>query len=233
MKLEEYENRFQNKDDIKFLNVIQDIAKELYSGIKRKNGVDEYFNHIEDVIRILIATNCVDKIILATAYFHDVLEENAIIKNHYLLANIIKNKIKENEHEEEWLKCIDEITYNVDILTFRDENYNKLEKPYYKALYLNRIVNTSVYYQDALIVKIADRIANVLEFYKNGEIDYAKKYFTRGEILYGACYKHLEHYKNINKTMIDMKESYQYNEYITYFNNLSYKINDTKKHINK
>jgi hypothetical protein len=237
--LEKYNNRFDNKEDIKFLNIIQDIARELYSGIKRKNGVDEYFNHIEDVVTNLIALNCVDKKILATAYLHDVLEENKNIKDYKHLSVFIKEKMKSYDCKNEWLEDIDVIAQNVNILSFHDEQYKGMEKTYRKAIYLKNIVQKIN--DDILIVKIIDRLSNVLEFYNNENKEYALKYFTRGEILYGACYERLDFYKELEELYLIMpifqniyEKMYSINlNYKMYFNNVIAKINEIHKYINK
>ena len=43
-ELEKYNDRFSNKEDLEFLHIIYNVAQELYFGIKRKNGKDDYLS---------------------------------------------------------------------------------------------------------------------------------------------------------------------------------------------
>lgn len=238
-ELEKYNDRFSNEEDLIFLNIMHNIAQELYFGIKRKNDKDDYFNHIKDVVTNLIVINCVDKNILATAYFHDVLEENKNIKDYKHLSDFIKEKMKLYDCKKEWLDDIDVIAQNVNILSFNDEQYKGMEKTYRKAIYLKNIVQESN--DNVLLVKTIDRLSNVLEFYNNGDKTYALKYFTRGEILYGACYEKLDFYKEFKELYLIMpifqniyERLYSINlNYEMYFNNVIAKINEIHKYINK
>ena len=219
MNLDIYKNRFDNPKDFEILIKTQQNAIKLYQGIKRKDGFTDYINHPENVVQQLIALNITDIKILITAYYHDVLEENHKI-NDKQLYEIIKEDIEDSAKAKQIIR-------DIKLLTFKDDIFSdKEEKTYQKALYLSRFINKP----DLLLIKTIDRLSNVREFYEANN-KYAKKYFTRGEILYGACFEFKNKYNKLNDLALFI--NIPTNKYSMYFNNVCSLIKNTKKNVNK
>ena len=222
------------KEDFETVNTIYSISKSLYKDIKRKDGITPYIVHPEAVTEILLRNNIFDKTILSVAFLHDVLEENTQFKYNPTsdLTAYLSNYFSDKEF-------IQDLVQKVMYLSFFEDPYKKEELPYMKALHLAEIVDVAKTYPDILIVKLADRLANIMDFYNSGAVSYSKKYFTRAEVLFGAAYQFQsdfsDHYQNLlemeNKTD-DIRELIEYNlKYMFYFQHLINKLKEVKQTI--
>jgi (p)ppGpp synthase/HD superfamily hydrolase len=231
LDLSKYKNKFK-ENEYETLIKIQEVAKLLYKDIKRKDNKTEYFVHPEAVVQILLDAEVYDLIVLSVAYLHDVLEENTSITSVSALKLFLSYYVSDEE-------LLESIVDKVDMLTFNEYFYSEEAIPYMKAMYLSEIVKLSYKYPEILLVKLADRFANILDFYNSNSKSYAKKYFTRAEILFGAAYQFQsdfsDHYQNLlemeNKTD-GMCELIEYNlKYMFYFNHLINKLKEVKQTI--
>jgi len=125
-------------------------------GTQDYDGIFPYEKHLDDVYRVLVKFDIVGIKYLCAAYLHDAIED----------GSISYNKIKNYFGEEvaEMVYCVtDEI------------GRNRKEK---KAKTLPKTASNN----DAVIIKLADRIANITH---GGKIDmYAKEYKSFKEALY-------------------------------------------------
>ena len=173
--------------------VSKEIAENVYSGIFRKDGKTPYIHHPAAIIGLLKSWGMNDEFANSIAWLHDAIEENKVqINDRITLFEYIKNYIEKNYPEENFnyddlqKKILDQ----VDILTFYESDMPKIQmfekmnfgKKFLKAKYLCEVVENADF--NGFIVKVADRICNTREFVKSGSYGYAKKYLTRGEILF-------------------------------------------------
>lgn len=226
-------NEYKDKIDFEFITKIQDLANTLYKNIKRKDNITPYIVHPEAVVKLLLDAGIYNTEILSAAYLHDVLEENREFKyNPKKLKQYLKLFIEDEIF-------VTNVVDKVDYLTFYEDFYSNESKPYMKAFDMYELINTAKTYPDILVIKLADRLANILDFYDHGDKFYAKKYFTRSEILFGAAY----HFESIysdqyqflleteNKTN-NVNESIKHSfTYMWYFHNLLVKMKEIKQTI--
>ena len=203
------------KENFETVNTIYEISKSLYKDIKRKDGITPYIVHPEAVAEILLKNNIFDKTILSVAFLHDVIEENPEFNTDNDLLKYLSNYFSDNEF-------IQNVVDKVMTLTFFEEPYNKDEIPYMKALHLAEVADISKTYPDILIVKLADRLANVMDFWNFGAKSYAKKYFTRAEILFGAMYKFEHEFTDVYYYLLDSGKLDEHKDELTY--NLTYML---------
>lgn len=196
----EFEKYVNNKSEILFMDKIRELSISLYSGIKRKDGVTDYFNHVETVVKTLLDWGVDDIITLSTAYLHDVFEETEITADE--LKKIIEAIVNDVEllYKE---SVVENIVVKVNTLTFIVDKNNEYSN-YLKATYLKKV---SLADDEILFVKLADRLSNVLDFFNGGNVFYSKKYFVRGEILYGEAIERFDFYKCNLKEIEMLKNS--------------------------
>lgn len=139
------------------------IAQKAHYGQFRKHSNKPYISHCYDVVNQLIEWNINEPEILAIALLHDTIEET------------------ENLHELmifwEEMKALDDgkISDVVNELTFNAFNQTKSE-------YLASFETKSI---EALVIKVADRLCNVRDFFKNNDTkEYALKYFHKADYLF-------------------------------------------------
>lgn len=174
---------------------IINLMKELHKDIYRKDGITPYYEHPLAVYNKLISwginNNSLSKYYLIPALFHDVFEENP--------------KEKWKNIEEILKKEFDNFIINlIKRLTFIPDKNNK----YAKTGYLISCTENNY----TLIIKIADRICNVNDFIKDGNLKYAKIYFHKADCLYNKIYEYMTNekdniiYKNIWNDLNNLEE---------------------------
>lgn len=155
---------------------VLELAKTGHRGQFRNDGKTPYINHPIEVCRKLYdfgftAHKMEDDDVdfsefnyYAVALMHDLLED----------TNITKQQI---------IEVSSETIYDyIELLTFKKDENN----PFAKTGYLVRIADS---YDDLLIaIKCIDRICNVYDFIKDGNVKYAKKYFHKADCLWNAVY---------------------------------------------
>ena len=205
------------KENFETVNTIYEISKSLYKDIKRKDGITPYIVHPEAVAEILLRNNIFDKTILSVAFLHDVIEENKQFKYNPTsdLTTYLSNYFSDKEF-------IQDVVQKVMYLSFFEDPYGKEELPYMKALHLAEIADVSKTYPDILIVKLADRLANIMDFYTFGAVSYSKKYFTRAEVLFGAMYNFEHEFNNVYYDLLEQGNLDKHKETLAY--NLTYML---------
>lgn len=228
-------NEYKYQIDFELMTKIQELANTLYENIKRKDNITPYIVHPEAVVKLLLDAGIYNTEILSAAYLHDVLEENHEFKYN---PNKLKQYLKLFIEDEIF---VTNVVDKVDYLTFYEDFYSNESKPYMKAFNMYELINVAKTYPDVLVIKLADRLANILDFYNGGDKFYAKKYFTRGEILFGAAYHFESNYSDQYLILLEtenkteeintlIKHSFTY---MWYFHNLLVKMKEIKTIISK
>lgn len=173
--------------------ISKEVAQSIYSGVFRKDGRTPYIDHPAAIVEMLNKWGYNNEYANSIAWLHDAIEENMMgIKNNKDLMNYLENHIKKNYPDEkiDFFEIQYKIVDNVDILTFYESDepqsqvFKKMGmgKNFLKAKYLAEVAENADF--NGYIVKVADRICNIRDFMKSGSYGYAKKYFTRGELLF-------------------------------------------------
>ena len=146
------------------VEISKEIAEKYLKDIKRGNK--NYYNHVSDVVKNLKEQiKCEDELCLSIAYLHDLLEESEKITDEIELRNEF------NQYDTEF--DIEILIKNILNITFDESKYeDENKKRYMKAIYLSRVAIDSSF--ECLLVKICDRLSNVMDFYNNGSKGYAK-----------------------------------------------------------
>lgn len=144
------------------INTIDDVknfVKIKHAGQFRKYSNIPYHEHCFDVYNMLVDCGFTDKDMLYASLLHDVIED----------TNTTLNELNEFGFSPRVVEYVRILTY---------DNHNK--NPFYKSKYID---NCLIYYATTCI-KVADRLCNTLDFYKAGQIKYAKIYFHKADILF-------------------------------------------------
>ena len=147
------------------------VAMVAHNGVNRNGpGNVPYIVHPHDVVALLKEwgyTEVDDPVTLAVAWGHDVLEDTDTPED---VINGVDERLGER------------ILSGIKILTFTPgvpsghPDYGRL-----KADYIDRVARTAP--PEIVVVKIADRLCNTLEFLHDGEVDHARDYLGYGEPL--------------------------------------------------
>lgn len=134
------------------------IAVEAHAGQRRKGRPIPYIAHPMEVMKAIARLGITDESVLAAAVLHDVLEDAT-----YPLFKMVEKLGPYAPHLVTELTCIKGV----------DD----------KVAYMESFVNKDI---AALVIKLVDRVCNVLDFYEDGNVDYAKKYALKAKPLFAA-----------------------------------------------
>ena len=137
-----------------------DFIYEAHKNQFRNNGLQPFLSHPMDVMKMVTRWGIRELVVLLTCLLHDTDEDCPEITN-----DDIKEKFGE------------EVAYYVKELTF-DGSYPKHE-------YIKSFINAT---PQALVVKLADRFVNTMDFAYH-EDRYAPKYFKKADALIEAFQK--------------------------------------------
>ena len=128
------------------------IAMEAHEGQYRKDNGLPYIVHPIQVMQTINRWGTTNELILAAAVLHDTLEDTDLsqLRIYHEFGPLILDFVNE--------------------LTFDEVKYHD------KAEYLRSFKNKS---GGAVIIKVADRVCNIWDFYHDGNEKYARKYFMR------------------------------------------------------
>ena len=164
-----------------------------HNGINRKGeGNIPYIVHPHDVVCMLKSWGYTEEkhpITLSVAWTHDVLEDTDTPEDTFLKIGGELGKL---------------ILDGVKMLTFEcpiessNPNYGVL-----KNMYIKKVAQNAS--PEILVVKIADRLCNTLEFLANGNPKRAQMYFSYGEPLFERLAE-LEFFKRIRITLEEVRE---------------------------
>lgn len=140
-----------------------DLAFHAHQGQFRDDGYRPYIVHLIDVMNRVWAWGIYDTRILAASLLHDVVEDTTRTRE------TIVDKFGE------------QIADIVDELTFIEPPDPK-DKAYAKTEYIKTFMHKSL---AALIIKVADRLGNIMDFANAGN-KYAVKYYAKAEELWRA-----------------------------------------------
>lgn len=127
------------------------FANTFHSDQGQMYGKHPYVEHLEDVVQVMLRYNVTDKNVLAAGYLHDVIEDCEIPKE--VLSVLFGERVSQ-------------LVWAVT----DEEGANRKER---KAKVYIKIKETG---PDALTVKLADRIANVENSIRTGELRMLKMY---------------------------------------------------------
>ena len=154
---------------------IHELAEKYHNGQFRKDGKTPYIFHPLKVCDYLYSLGFTNKSLFeeldnhdftyyAVALMHDLLEDTKVSEQEILdVSNIYVGG------------CVKKLTYSKN-----DDN------PFSKFNYLKEITECG---DLVFIVKCLDRIANVEDFIKEGNLKYAKIYFHKADILWNEVYQ--------------------------------------------
>lgn len=147
-------------------DVIKFVVDAHYGQLRKGNGLP-YIVHPFDVLKRISDWGIKDEIVCRAALAHDVLEERQDITFEHLAV------------------CIGhEAASIVEELTFIPNKNLTTPVSVQKTQYLDSIGNASI---QALVIKMADRIANTMDFYHD-QRDYAEKYWHKADGLFNAFF---------------------------------------------
>jgi (p)ppGpp synthase/HD superfamily hydrolase len=163
--------------DLRFLRVANK-AVELHSSWPRKSAFREdagekrglpYFFHPVAVVQRLWNWGVRDEVTLVAAIGHDLLEDTLVTVDQ--LRSMFESSVD----------VIQELTF------IPDPSWDDKTRAEKKAEWISSFASRPV---NALVVKIADRLENVLDFGRS-KPDYAGKYFHKADCLFSAFYKRI------------------------------------------
>ena len=136
----------------------------------RKDSNKPAITHPARVVAMLEKWGVADPRILCIGWGHDLLEDTSVDPQEIVKAS-----------EQFVLDCIQHLTF----MRFGEPDpYNQAEYKAAKKAYVTKVATTSPV--EALIVKLADRLSNTMEFLENGHHHKPIKYFKKGEDLFNA-----------------------------------------------
>ena len=146
--------------DITKLDLAIDIAVKAHKKQYRKGGKVPYIVHPMAVMLELVHCGVQDEDILITSILHDMIEDT--------------------NHTQESIEKLfgEKISRTVQELTFEGEQTKKE----YMASFDNKSL-------EALLVKVADRICNVRDFFYSDNRSYAPKYMRKADALFDVFHK--------------------------------------------
>ena len=139
------------------------LAFHAHQGQFRDDGYRPYIVHPIDVMNRVWAFGIRDTRILAASLLHDVVEDTTRTRETIV-----------DQFGEPIADIVDELTF-VEPLDAKDKAYAKTE-------YMKTFMHKSL---AALIIKVADRLGNVMDFANAGN-KYAAKYYAKAEVLWKA-----------------------------------------------
>jgi (p)ppGpp synthase/HD superfamily hydrolase len=144
-----------------------DFAYHAHLGQTRKGNGLPYFTHVVEVVCLLSEWGVADLVTLKAACCHDVREERPDLTPASVSAQI----------DTEAAAVVEELTFFVDPAS-------PVKASAQKAAYMDGFADKSV---KALVIKIADRVCNVRNFYAS-QRDYAAKYWNKATSLRSAVF---------------------------------------------
>jgi (p)ppGpp synthase/HD superfamily hydrolase len=144
------------------------LAMKYHSGVTRKesmNGFDPlpYISHPAEVMKLCWNWGCGSPLVLAAAALHDTLEDTDISESEIVICS-----------GGDVLRVVKELTF------IPPAGANRQEAAMLKEEYLESFARSSI---EALVIKVADRMCNVMDFYMTDR-QYALKYFNKAAPLY-------------------------------------------------
>jgi (p)ppGpp synthase/HD superfamily hydrolase len=136
------------------LHKIADFAFSMHYGQNRKHGNLPYIVHPMDVMHKVANLNLGNDALLGVALCHDILEDCQCEQNDIDFMT---------KHLGDYYSVVEELTFSTG------------NKDDYLASFRNKSI-------DALIIKMADRVCNVLDF-RASDVNYSKKYFAKAKCL--------------------------------------------------
>lgn len=149
------------------------LVNEMHSGQTRKYRKIPQCMHPIEVATRLIRWGITDDHLIVAALLHDVLEDCDITEDK-LKNRICKIYQSEDKDLESCKESASKIIGLVRELTY-DKSVYKTKNDYIESF--------SKCSQEALLIKIVDRITNTLDFIYNGERQYAAKYFELAAVI--------------------------------------------------
>jgi (p)ppGpp synthase/HD superfamily hydrolase len=133
-----------------------ELATKAHSGQRRKHFPVPYIVHPLEVMKMLAKWGIVDQEAFIVAVLHDTIEDT------YVTQLTIANNFSPG------------IALAVNELTFNKDKYKD------KAEYLQSFKSKSIL---SLVVKVADRLANVMDYMLHNR-EYAAKYLNKAQVLF-------------------------------------------------
>lgn len=169
-----------------------EIATHLHNKQFRKNKINgvslPYVTHSFEVMKKVWKWGAGSSHNMIASALHDVFEDCfkdcEIRYSKQTLKTIFQTELGYNNDIID--KLIDKSLNIVEELTFVGESNEKIN-------YMNSFSNKSI---DSVIIKMADRFCNCLDFYYGGDYQYAYKYYNKAENLFDV-------FKNRKKEVID------------------------------
>lgn len=154
---------------------IHELAEKYHNGQFRKDGKTPYIFHPLKVCDYLYSLGFTSKSLFEELDNHDFT---------YYAVALMHDLLEDTKVSDQEILNISNITiYNyVNKLTYKKDEDNLFSK----FAYLKEIVDSD---DLVLIIKCIDRIANVEDFIKDGNLKYAKIYFHKADILWNEVYQ--------------------------------------------
>jgi (p)ppGpp synthase/HD superfamily hydrolase len=172
------------------MNTLTQIAKTISFRLHIDQFYDKEKNisydfHINQVIDLVSDYGYIAEMIAA---LHDSIEDTEVTENslkELLLIEIAKNQIKLKSSEDSIEELINFVGHSVYLLS-DEEGHNRKER---KIKTNRKLSYVTMEYADVLIVKIADRIANMNYSYNSNNNSIMKMYYKEFEEFRNAVYR--------------------------------------------
>ena len=162
------ESNAEEAEKYSMVRDMEEIAYYYHFDSLRKDYKTGYYEHPKAVVKMLEEFGVTDPLTLAIAWGHDLIEEEKI-SDSVILRGVF-------QYGEKILEGLKKLTFQP------DRAYTEELKAEQKMQYIRNLAKNSK--PEILLVKIADRLCNTLDFIELSGVDEAFEYLKKGSILF-------------------------------------------------